>query len=103
MVADKGLHPIDLLSEEFWQAVQTRVGWTQQAIAGPVPVGSRKASRQEQLRAFLEMAPEERIERSQTTDFRGVRRILFDLLGDHALNILPHMGVPMEPDEEVLQ
>ena len=96
------VHPIDLLADEFWQTVQRRVEWVRAAAGGPVTVGTRRPSRQEMMREFLSMAPEERIELGQRRDISGVRKVLFDTLGDHALNLLPHIGVPMTSDEEEL-
>lgn len=99
-MAHKDLHPIDLLSEEFWQSVQRHVQWMREALQGPVPVGTRKGTREEQLRAFMEMAPEARTELSQQRDLKGIRQTMFDLLGDHALNILPYLGLPETEGEQ---
>lgn len=96
------VHQLDVLADEFWQEVQKRVEWTRQAVSGPVTVGTKKPTRQEMMRQFLASSPEERAQQGQTSDLRGVRSVLFDLLGDHALNILPHIGPPMVAPEEEL-
>ncbi len=96
------VHQLDVLAQEFWEALQLRVEWVREAVSGPVTVGTKKPTRQELMRKFLEMPTEEKVQAGQRSDLRGVRSVLFSLLGDHALNILPHIGAPMvAPDEEL--
>lgn len=94
------VHQLDVLADEFWHAVRNHVEWVREAVSGPVTVGTKKPKREELMRQFLAMPPEERFQMGAKSDLRGVRSVLFDLLGDNALNILPHLGPPMVAEEE---
>lgn len=97
-----GFHPLDELSQAVWEAVQERVKWTQEAVSGPVTLGTRRANRQEALRSFLEMGPIDRLRAASQSDLSGVNSMLFKLLGEHAFNILPYVGTTEEnPNQEL--
>lgn len=96
-------HPLDEMAQRFYDDVQGRIEWIRVALASNVVLGTKKSSPQTQLAQFLSLGPAQRIQQgAEGADLTGMRSTMFNILGEHALNILPYAGLENmeQPDEQ---
>jgi hypothetical protein len=95
----QGVHEIDQLSQDLFERIEDLVGYLQESIAGPAPVGTKKVTPREQARKLMSMRPDQVAQlMAQAPPQAPIFTTALDQLGAHGLALLPYLQPGALPD-----